>query len=54
MKIMKIDKIIKTKNKEVSCNGDNSFSHPKVYFNIDPKIGYILCNYCNKKFILVE
>jgi len=45
--------IEKTKSKSVSCKGKEApFDHPKVYLEIDPKLGKIDCPYCGKIFEL--
>ena len=28
--------------------------HPRVYYKIDPKIGYVVCGYTNTCFLLSE
>ena len=43
----------KTEDTSVSCNGENAESgHPKIYLEIDPKIGKITCPYCGGVFQL--
>jgi uncharacterized Zn-finger protein len=43
----------KANNKSVSCDGgDGESGHPKIYLEIDPKIGKIVCPYCSKVFTL--
>ena len=45
--------IEKVQTKSVSCKGKEApYDHPHVYLEIDPKIGYIICPYCGKKFEL--
>tara|TARA_B100000579_G_C22768974_1_gene822992 strand:- start:40 stop:195 length:156 start_codon:yes stop_codon:yes gene_type:complete len=45
--------IVKSKTAKVSCDGDEgSGGHPRIYLNIKPKIGFIVCPYCSKKFEL--
>ena len=36
----------------VSCDGgEGPLGHPRVWLSIDPKIGWVECPYCGKKFI---
>lgn len=43
----------KTKTSKIYCDGGNGVEgHPRVYLNIKPEIGYIVCPYCSKKFEL--
>jgi uncharacterized Zn-finger protein len=35
----------------VSCDG-GPLGHPRVWLQIDPKIGYVECGYCDKRFVL--
>ncbi|MAI06053.1 MAG: hypothetical protein CBC47_02805 [Alphaproteobacteria bacterium TMED87] len=45
--------IVKSKTAKVSCDGDEgSGGHPRIYLNIKPEIGFIVCPYCSKKFEL--
>lgn len=38
-------------NRSVSCFGKEiPFDHPKVYLEIDPDKGFVVCPYCSKKF----
>jgi uncharacterized Zn-finger protein len=47
--------IIDSFSTSVSCQGKNPLhDHPKVYLEIDPKIGFINCPYCSKEFRLVK
>ena len=42
-----------TNKKQVSCSGREApFDHPTIYLEIDKNLGYILCPYCSKEFIL--
>ena len=37
----------------VSCNGsEGALGHPRVWLTIDPKVGYVECGYCDKRFVL--
>ena len=50
---MQAVKIEKVQSRSISCKGDKEIQyHPHVYLEIDPKIGYIICPYCRKKFRL--
>lgn len=45
--------IINTNSASVSCLGKvPPFDHPKIYLEIDPTIGSIICPYCGKHFVL--
>lgn len=47
--------VIKSFTSSVSCFGKEiPFDHPKVYLEIDPQEGFIICPYCSKKFGLEE
>lgn len=37
-----------------TVNVASQSGHPRVYYKIDPKIGYIVCGYSNTCFILSE
>ena len=44
-------------SQKVSCNGesyDSSEGHPLVWFQINEDIGYVVCPYCEKKFVYAE
>ncbi|MEL6582357.1 MAG: zinc-finger domain-containing protein [Pseudomonadota bacterium] len=37
----------------ISCDGgEGALGHPRVWYSIDPSIGYVECGYCGKMFIL--
>ncbi|MDP4708931.1 MAG: zinc-finger domain-containing protein [Rickettsiaceae bacterium] len=43
----------KTKSNSVSCKGKEApYDHPKIYLEIDTKVGRIDCPYCSKIFVL--
>lgn len=45
----------KTKSSSISCKGKEApYDHPKVYLEIDKKIGKIECPYCSKVFELEQ
>lgn len=47
--------IINVGSSSVSCHGKEApFDHPKVYLEIDMKIGKVVCPYCSNKFILTN
>lgn len=51
--IMHPHEIERTKSASVVCMGkDSIYDHPKVYLEINTKIGKIRCPYCNKEFQL--
>lgn len=46
---------VRTSSSSVSCLGkEPPFDHPKIYLEIDQAVGYILCPYCSKKFVLIS
>ena len=48
------DKIKKVFSLRVSCNGETnnmSEGHPLVWLKIDEEVGYVICPYCELKFI---
>lgn len=37
----------------ISCEGQGgALGHPRVWLSIDPKVGYVVCGYCDKRYIL--
>lgn len=45
-----IEEVTRTR---VACDGGAATGgHPRVWLQIDPKIGYVECGYCDKKFVL--
>lgn len=39
----------------VACDGgEGALGHPRVWLSIDPKVGYVDCGYCDKRFELVD
>jgi uncharacterized Zn-finger protein len=37
----------------VACDGGGGAGgHPRVWLQIDPRIGFVECGYCDKKFVL--
>lgn len=50
---MQFIEIEKTNSTSVSCKGKEApYDHPKVYLEINKKIGKIECPYCSKTFEL--
>ncbi len=37
-----------------STNIASQAGHPRVYYKINPKIGYVVCGYTNTCFVLTE
>lgn len=36
----------------VACDGgEGALGHPRVWLAIDPKIGWVDCGYCDKRYI---
>lgn len=44
-----IEEVTKT---SVACDGGNE--HPRVWLNISADKGWVVCPYCDKKFVLKE
>ena len=44
------DTIIEVNTKYVATEA----GHPRVYYKINPEIGYVVCGYCNICFILKD
>ncbi|MEM7489816.1 MAG: zinc-finger domain-containing protein [Pseudomonadota bacterium] len=39
----------------VACDGGGgALGHPRVWLSIDPKIGFVECGYCDKRFVLED
>jgi uncharacterized Zn-finger protein len=37
----------------ISCEGQGgALGHPRVWLTIDPKVGSVVCGYCDKQFVL--
>ncbi|MEM7642287.1 MAG: zinc-finger domain-containing protein [Pseudomonadota bacterium] len=37
----------------ISCDGGGgALGHPRVWLSIDPKVGFVECGYCDKRFVL--
>lgn len=47
---------IRTKHSRVACDGsgqvDAALGHPRVYYVIDPEVGFVDCGYCDRRFLL--
>ncbi|MDX1916917.1 MAG: zinc-finger domain-containing protein [Rickettsiaceae bacterium] len=44
-----------TKEKNVYCSGlEYPLDHPKIYLILDEELGFVVCPYCSKKFILEQ
>ncbi len=53
--IMKNAEIVETISKLVLCSGgEDVLEHPKIYLEIDPNVGNIVCPYCTKTFVLIN
>ncbi len=48
--------IIFTKADRVYCDGsgqvDAALGHPRVYYRIEPELGFVDCGYCDRRFII--
>ncbi|MEM8850760.1 MAG: zinc-finger domain-containing protein [Pseudomonadota bacterium] len=39
----------------ISCDGGGgALGHPRVWLSIDPRIGFVECGYCDKRFVLED
>ncbi len=37
----------------IACDGGGgALGHPRVWLSIDPKVGFVECGYCDKRFVL--
>lgn len=37
----------------IACDGGGGgLGHPRVWLSIDPKVGFVECGYCDKRFVL--
>lgn len=37
----------------IACDGgEGALGHPRVWLSIDPKVGFVECGYCDKRFVL--
>ena len=46
------DKITKVTKSKIACDGGTSSSHPRVWLQIEPSKGEVVCPYCDAKFVL--
>ena len=35
----------------IACDG-GALGHPRVWYTIDPVVGFVECGYCDKRFVL--
>lgn len=35
----------------IYCDG-GTLGHPRVWYTIDPGVGYVICGYCDKCYVL--
>ncbi|MGB0695552.1 MAG: zinc-finger domain-containing protein [Rhodospirillaceae bacterium] len=48
-----VSETIEVSNPEVACDGGKGpLGHPRVYLNIKPTVGYVVCPYCSRKYVL--
>ena len=39
----------------IACDGgEGALGHPRVWLAIDPKVGFVECGYCDKRFVLAK
>lgn len=39
----------------IACDGgEGALGHPRVWLAIDPKVGWVECGYCDKRFELAK
>ena len=51
------NKVTVTTSLKVSCDGEfdiDEEGHPLVWFQIDEAVGYVLCPYCERKFVFKD
>jgi uncharacterized Zn-finger protein len=36
----------------IACDGGGPLGHPRVWLEIDPKLGFVECGYCDRKYVL--
>lgn len=45
--------VIEVTSTRISCDGGGgALGHPKVWYTIDPKAGFVECGYCDRKYVL--
>ncbi len=45
-------KEITVEKTKIACDGGTSSSHPKVWLQIDPRVGSVECPYCGRVYVL--
>ena len=40
-----------TTQSRIACDG-GALGHPRVWLQIDPSVGFVVCGYCDKCYIL--
>ena len=45
--------VIEVAKSRIPCDGgDGPLGHPRVWLGIDPKVGFVECGYCDRKYVL--
>jgi uncharacterized Zn-finger protein len=45
--------VIEVTKSRVACDGGGgALGHPRVWLQIDPRIGWVECGYCDRKYVL--
>ena len=45
-----VERVEKTR---VACDG-GALGHPRVWYSIEPEVGFVECGYCDKRFVLKD
>ena len=46
---------IHTESTQINCDGGGgALGHPRVYLQIKPEIGEIVCPYCGRRYVLTQ
>lgn len=45
---------VTTHKSRIACDGGTNSTHPRVWLQIDPKMGSVTCPYCSRHFIKRE
>ena len=48
--------VVRVNSLNVACDGSGevpaALGHPKVYLRIEPERGFVVCGYCDRRFVL--
>ncbi len=45
------NQVTKTTKSKIACDGGTASSHPRVWLQIEPSKGEVVCPYCDAKFV---